>query len=134
MSPSSKVGTIEQEVIITGATPSQVFEVLMDEEQHAVLTGGEAKIVRRVGGTFTTFDGWATGVSRELVSDKKIVQTWRAEDWPAGTVSTCTYTLSAVPKGAKIVFRQTDVPKAFVATVSKGWHQYYWRPMQKMFA
>lgn len=134
MSPSSKTGTIEQEIDILGATPHDVFELLMDAQQHAALTGGEAKISRKVGGAFIVFDGWASGVQRELVQDATIVQTWRADDWPEGSVSTCTYQFKSIPGGTRIHFLQTEVPKAFVKTVGKGWHQYYWKPMQKMFA
>ena len=132
MPPGSKVGVIEQEVIIHQATPPEVFEALMDEKQHAALTKGEARISRHIGGAFTTFDGWASGKQVELVPDKKIVQSWRAEDWPAGTVSMCTYTLSEVKDGTRIQFIQTDVPKAFVKSVAKGWNDFYWRPLKKI--
>lgn len=134
MPPGSKVGVIEQEIEIIGATPHEVFEVLMDEEQHAALTKGEAKISRQVGGNFTTFDGWANGKQIELIPDKKIVQTWRAEDWPAGAMSTCWYNLSSVAGGTKIQFRQSDVPKSFVKSVAKGWNDFYWRPVEKLFS
>ena len=133
MSPSSKTGTIEQDIDILDATPHDVFELLMDAKQHAALTGGEAKISRKVGGAFIVFDGWASGVQRELVQDATIVQTWRADDWPEGNMSTCTYRFQSIPGGTRIHFLQTEVPKSFVKTVGKGWHQYYWKPMQKMF-
>jgi len=133
MAPSSKVGKIEQEVIIRGATPHDIYETLLDEKKHAALTSGEAMIRRFVGGKFTTFDGWATGEQVEFVVDKKIVQTWRAEDWPEGEVSECTYELTAVTGGTKIVFTQKGVPKSFVKAVTKGWQDYYWKPLQKEF-
>lgn len=133
MPPGSKVGMIEQEVTILGATPHQVFEVLMDQQQHAALTKGEAQISRRVGGSFSTFDGWASGKQLELVPDTKIVQTWRAEDWPIGVISTCVYVLSAVRGGTKVNFQQTGIPKTFLKSVSQGWHDYYWEPLQALF-
>ncbi len=112
------------------ATPHQVYELLMDERQHAVFTGGEAKISREVGGEFTTFDGWASGKNIELVPDKKIVQTWRADDWPAGHYSTITIKLIKTPKGTKLLFTQTDVPANRAKSIARGWRDYYWQPMR----
>lgn len=134
MPPSSKAGTIKQEVVIRGATPREVYETLLDAKKHAALTGGEALISRHVGGSFTTFDGWASGQQLEFVADTKIVQTWRADEWPAGAESVCTYVFSAVPTGTKITFTQTGVPKEFVKNVGQGWREYYWEPLQKLFS
>ncbi|MBI4426822.1 MAG: SRPBCC domain-containing protein [Candidatus Kerfeldbacteria bacterium] len=79
-------------------TPHQVYELLMDEKQHASFSGGEASISQKVGGAFSTFDGWASGKNVELIPDKKIVQTWRADDWPAGHYSTITIKLLKAPR------------------------------------
>lgn len=134
MPPDSKVGTIAQKVIINGSTPHAVFEVLMDEKQHAVLTKGEVQISRKVGGAFTTFDGWASGHNVSLVPGKKIVQTWRADDWPADVMSTITVQLLPAPKGTKLLFTQTGVPANKAKDIARGWRDYYWGPLQEFFA
>ncbi len=133
LSSKVKTGTIEQTVLFSNATPYDVFEALMDEKKHAAFTGGEAMISRKVNGTFTSFDGWATGKNIELVKDKKIVQTWRPDDWSEGVWSTCTYVIKTVPTGTEMTFTQVNVPKPFVKTVALGWYKYYWKPMQKFF-
>ena len=46
----------------------------MDKKKHARFTAGSAKIIRKVGGTFTIND--STGTNIELVQGTKIVQTW----------------------------------------------------------
>jgi activator of HSP90 ATPase len=113
-------------------TPHDLFELWMDEKKHAAFTGGEAKVSRAVGGSFVTFDGWATGKNIELVKDKKIVQTWRADDWPLGHFSTLTIHLIKASKGTKLLFSQTDVPANKAKDISQGWKDYYWGPMKKV--
>lgn len=112
-------------------TPHEVFELWVDEVRHADFTGGEAKISRQIGGSFVTFDGWASGKNVELVKDRKIVQTWRGEDWPAGYTSTLTIVLQPTAGGTKLMFTQTDVPTPVAKDVAAGWRQYYWGPMKK---
>jgi activator of HSP90 ATPase len=112
-------------------TSHQVFEMLMDSKQHAAFTGEEASISRNIGGSFTTFGGWAQGKNVELVADKKIVQTWRADDWPADHFSTITIKLIQAPKGTKVLFAQIDVPANKAEDIAQGWREYYWVPMKR---
>src|SRR3989338_2069202 len=100
--------TIKQSVTFK-TTPHAVYEMLMDSDKHSQLTGGEAKISREIGGTFTAFDGYSEGTNLELIPDKKIVQTWRASDWPEGHYSRVTFLLKEVDAGTRLTFTQTGV-------------------------
>lgn len=111
------------------AAPAEVYEVWMTSAKHAAFTGQEALISNQVGGKFTTFDGWASGTNVKLVPGKTIVQTWRADDWPAEAMSTITVQLLPAPKGTKLLFTQTDVPASKAKDVAKGWREYYWGPL-----
>ena len=124
-----KTRTIRQ-TITFDATPHDVYEMLMDEKKHARFTSGSAKINREAGGTFSTNDGYSTGTNKELVEDTKIVQTWRASDWPVGHYSTLTITLSPASSKTKLSFVQTGVPADQYEEISQGWHDYYWNPMK----
>lgn len=128
-----KTSTIKQGAMMPG-TPHEVFELWMDEKKHAGFTKGEAKISRQVGGSFVTFDGWASGKNVEIVKDQKVVQTWRGEDWPAGHYSTLTLALQPTHGGTKLMFTQVDVPTAVAKDVAEGWRQYYWGPMKRALA
>lgn len=113
-------------------TPHQVFELLMDSKKHASFTGGEAKIGRTIGSSFSVFDGWATGTTLELIKDKKIVQGWRGADWLAGHFSIATFTLLPAKGGkTKLLFSQTNVPADLAKDVAKGWREFYWKPMKE---
>jgi len=122
---------IRQSVTIK-SSPHEVYEALMDSKKHAKFTGDKAVISRAVGGRFSAFDGYAEGVNLELVPDKKIVQTWRASDWPEGHYSQVTFTLKAAAGGTQLVFTQSGVPAAFADDVSQGWRDYYWAPLKEM--
>ena len=123
--------TIKQSVTFK-ASPHDVYEALMDAKKHAAFTGGKATISRKVGGKFTVFDNYGTGVNKELEQDKKIVQTWRAEDWPEGIFSEVTFAFTAAAGGTKLTFTQTGVPADQYEDVSQGWQDYYWTPMKEM--
>jgi activator of HSP90 ATPase len=114
------------------ASPHAVYEILMDEKQHGRFTGGEAKISRKIGGKFTIYGGNIEGVNLELVPDKKIVQSWRYSDWPAGHYSKATFALELVGKGTRLTFTQTDVPDDKYEDIKQGWKDYYWEPMKAM--
>jgi activator of HSP90 ATPase len=128
-----KTVTIKQGAMMPG-TPHQVFELLMDNAKHAKFTGGEASISRKEGGSFSAFDGWATGTNMEIIKDKKIVQTWRGSDWPDGHYSIATFTLLSAKGGTKLLFSQTNVPSTFARDIANGWRQYYWAPMKELLS
>jgi activator of HSP90 ATPase len=123
--------TIKQSITFK-ASPHDIYEALMDAKKHAEFTGGKATISRKVGGKFTVFDGYATGVNKEMEQDKKIVQAWRADDWPEGVYSEVTFAFAKVADGTKLTFTQTGVPEDQYEDVSQGWKDYYWKPMKKM--
>ena len=114
------------------ALPHDVYEALMDAKKHAKFTGGKAVVSREIGGKFSTFDGYAEGVNLELVPDKKIVQTWRAEDWPETHYSRVTFSLNKLQEGTCLTFTQSGVPEEQYGDVSQGWQDYYWAPMKEM--
>ncbi len=125
--------TIRQTATVWGATPHEIFEGLMDSKKHTALAGQKTAVSRRVGGSFKVGHD-LEGAHLALVKDKRIVQTWRANNWPAGTYSIATFALSKVPGGTRITFRQTGVPREFHLEINEGWRTYYWAPLRARFA
>jgi activator of HSP90 ATPase len=64
------------------------------------------------------------------VPGKKIVQTWRASDWPDGVESKVTIVLSQEDESTRLEFNQTGVPDDFYNDIKQGWQDYYWHPLQ----
>jgi activator of HSP90 ATPase len=113
-------------------TPHAIYEALMDEKKHAAFTGGVAKISRKAGGKFSIYGGDIEGKNLELVTDQKIVQSWRYSDWAEGHYSTATFALEPTEKGTRLTFSQTDVPDDKYEEIKQGWKDYYWGPMKEM--
>ena len=115
------------------APPRAVFEALMDPKQHARFTGGPARISRKLGSAFSVHGGYATGYLLDLVADKRIVQAWRASDWPKGSFSIVTFALAPAPgKQTVLTFSHDCVPDIEAAGIKQGWIDFYWRPLEMM--
>lgn len=124
---------IEQQVEFN-ASAHEVYELLMDEKKHADFTDAPASISREVGGKFSVWGGYATGHNLELAPDRKIVQTWRASDWPEGEESKVTFELNNKNGKCELTFSQSAVPKDHVEDISKGWKDNYWDLMKRYLA
>jgi activator of HSP90 ATPase len=105
----------------------------MDGKRHGALSGQPTKVSKRVGGTFKVGHD-LEGKHLRLTKDKRIVQTWRANNWPKGVYSKATFAFAKAPGGAKITFTQTGVPAPYLKEIASGWKAYYWEPLKKTFA
>lgn len=110
-------------------SPSVIYDILMDSKKHSEATQAKAKIDNKVGGKFSVWDGYATGENLELIKGKKIVQSWRASDWPENSVSKLTITLKPSKDGTVLEFTHENVPKDFEKDIEDGWNEYYWEPL-----
>jgi len=124
-----KTRTIGQTVTFN-ARPHEVYEMLMDSEKHSEFTEAAAKISRKVGGRFSTYDDYSTGTNIELLQDRKIVQKWRGSDWPEGHYSVATFELQDSEGKTRLAFTQTDVPEDQYEAISQGWKEFYWEKMK----
>jgi len=127
------MATIRQTAIIRGATPHDIYETLMDGEKHGALSGQPTTVSRDVGGEFKVGHD-LEGKHVALTPDKRIVQTWRANNWPKGVYSKATFALAKAPGGTRITFTQTGVPSQFLKEITSGWKAYYWGPLRQKYA
>jgi activator of HSP90 ATPase len=93
-----------------------------------------SQISSAVGGPFALFGGFITGRQLELVLDKRVVQAWRAGDWPVGIYSIAKFELVPQGAGTKIVFDHTGFPKGDAESLASGWKAHYWQPLAKLLA
>ena len=120
-----------QQTVTFNVPPHEVYEALMDSKKHASFTGGKASLSRAVGGRISAYDNYITGKNIELVPDKKIVQDWRAVDWPEDYFSRITFEFTAVPEGTQLNFTHADVPEGTEEEFTQGWIDNYWEPMKR---
>ena len=126
--------SVHHEVVIP-ASPSRVYEALMDSKQHAEFTGnGECRISREPGGEFSCHGGDIEGRNIELREGALIVQAWRPKFWDAGVYSVVKYALLDDAGGTKVVLDHTGIPEDQQGHLDQGWHVRYWEPLKKYFA
>ncbi len=123
--------TIKQTVTFK-APPHIIFEMLMDSEKHAAFTGEEALISREIDGGFAEYSDFIEGINMEIEQDKKIVQKWRAKDWPEGHYSTVTYDFVKEKNDTVLTMVQTNVPDDQYESITKGWATFYWNKMKEV--
>jgi activator of HSP90 ATPase len=130
-----KTKTIIQKVLIENASPDQIYDILMDSKKHAKLVNSTAKISKEVNGNFKIYDGYIEGKNIELEPKKKIVQLWRGDEdlWPKDHYSILTIFLEKTDNGTQINLMQEKVPEECYEDIEKGWYDFYWEPLKKMF-
>jgi activator of HSP90 ATPase len=120
---------IEQTVLFE-ASPHEVYEALMDSAMHAAFTNSPAEISREVGGDYMAYGGYISGRNLELVPDRKIVQSWRAMDWPEDVFSVVTFLLTEQDGGTRLDFTHANVPAGTQEEFGQGWIDNYWEPLK----
>jgi uncharacterized protein YndB with AHSA1/START domain len=85
--------TIKQRVKLK-ADPATVYDLLADSRKLTALTGRQAIISRKIGGTFTIGESDVTGINVDLVPGRRIVQAWRHRRFPEGIFSMAAVTLT----------------------------------------
>ena len=115
------------------ARPSELYDAYLDSRRHARITGQSAKMSRKEGGRFTAGDTYISGYNVELVPARRIVQAWRASEWPAGAYSILKLELKPRGKKTRLIVDHVGIPDKFRDGVDEGWHQFYWEPMKAYF-
>ncbi len=126
-----KLGTIRQTIVLPGS-PNEVYDLLMTTKGHVAFTGAPARISGKVGGRFMAWGGYIHGRNLKLVRGKMIYQTWIPSDpkWPKGHESRVRYSLVVAPRGTRVTFTHSRVPREHVGHLSAGWKESYWAPLR----
>ena len=110
----------------------RVFEALTNAGQFSELSGKPAEINPESGGNFSCFDGMISGLSIEIVPNKRLVLAWRVGNWEPGVYSIVKLELEETSDTeTKLVFDHTGFPEEHKAHLEKGWYENYWGPMKK---
>lgn len=121
--------TIKQKVKFK-ASPEYVYSLLADSKKHEAVTGAKATISNKIGGNFSAYDGYITGVNVDLLPGKRIVQAWRGEDFPDGIFSIASFLLVLTKDGGtELTLTHRGVPKNLIPEIEKGWKEHYWDKM-----
>ena len=129
----SALKTITQDIVLK-AKPEEIYDALVNPEQHAIFTESPATMNPKAEGKFSAYDGYITGTNVKLNAGKELIQRWRASDWPAGHYSTVSFSLKKIASKTQLHFVQTGVPAEFYKDIDAGWKSFYWDKMRKHFS
>lgn len=129
-----KTKTIAQTVIFD-APPRKVYDAYVDAKKHAAFTGARATLVKKPGGKMNAWNKYVSGTILLLEPAKRIIQTWKSENWPKGKPASI-LDIRLQPKGKRteLTLVHSGIP-AMPASLAKGfrtgWHTSYWTPLKK---
>lgn len=121
------------------APASELYKTFTDPQRIAAFTRGQPKRfdgdVAKVGGQFEIFGGNVRGEYKELDEPKKIVQTWRLDQWPADHYSTLQIEFDQNDVDNVTVMRVewTGVPIGQEEVTKRNWNEYYVRSIKTTF-
>jgi uncharacterized protein YndB with AHSA1/START domain len=121
---------IHQEVTFAAA-PAEVYQALIDSAKHAKFTSAPAEIGSSVGDAWSAYGGKIFGRHVELVEGARIVQTWRAGNWPEGVHSVVRFELKPDGGGTKVILDHDALADDQVQHIDGGWTKMYWEPLRK---
>ncbi|KAF9988031.1 hypothetical protein BGZ65_000205 [Modicella reniformis] len=124
--------TLEESVELQ-ASAHDVYDVLLNQAKVQAWTRSNSTIEPKVGSKFSFFGGNVSGEIKELVENKKIVQSWRLGSWPADHHSTVTMEFSQSTDSTTIKFKQEGVPVGEQDITRQNWNNYYWAEIKRTF-
>ncbi len=112
-----------------------LYEAWLDSDKHSAFTGSKAVIDRRVGGTFTAWDGYISGTTIAVEPFGRIVQSWRttefSDDAPDSEIEVL---FAEVKEGTKITLVHSNIPDGQGEAYRQGWIDFYFVPMKEYFS
>lgn len=126
--------TIKQRVKFN-APPATVYDLLADSKKHSAITGRNATISRKIGGTFLVSGNDVSGINVDLVPGRRIVQAWRHRRFPEGIFSMVAVVLTPTTDGGtELVLTHRGVPKDLIPETELAWREQYWSRIKAYLA
>jgi activator of HSP90 ATPase len=115
--------------------PSTLFAAWLSSKEHSAFTGSPAKISAKVGGKFTTWDGYISGTIIKIIKNKKIFQKCRTTEFPDNSPdSLVTIEFKKVKDGTELVLTHSEIPQGQAQQYKDGWEDFYFKPMREYFS
>ncbi|CAO1391142.1 unnamed protein product [Diamesa hyperborea] len=112
---------------------SALYDALTRKELVTAFTRGDVNMEFKKGGEFSFFGGNISGKFIEIVENKKIVQSWRYKQWPAGHYSNVEMEFEEKDDHTLLKIIQTLVPSTEYDTTNQNWQRYYFESIRATF-
>lgn len=139
---ASNAGSVVNTTTVTDTeefrtTAEELYKTFTDPQRIAAFTRAPPKVFEgaKKGGKFEIFGGNVTGEYLELEENKKIVQSWRLQQWPAGHHSTLEIEFDQNDVDSVTVMRVnwTGVPVGQEEVTKENWQNYYVHSIKRTF-
>jgi activator of HSP90 ATPase len=111
-------------------SPEKLYQDWLNSDEHSRFTGLKAMIDAREGGYFSSLDGYIHGKITRLEPNRRIIETWRTEDFePDDLDSKVEIVFGQVPGGTFLTILQSEIPDARGEDIEIGWEDHYFDPM-----
>jgi len=123
-------------VISFPVPPAHLYAMWLHPVWHGHFTGGaEAIVTDLLGELYSCWDGYIEGKNLTLEADRRIVQSWRTEDFAAADPdSILELVLEPEGAGTRLTLRHTELPPGTAATYRQGWEDHYFVHMRPVLA
>lgn len=141
-SQSNSSGSVVNTTTVTDTeefrtTAAELYQTFTDPQRLAAFTRAPPKVFEgaKKGGKFELFGGNVSGEFLELEEPRKIVQTWRLDQWPAGHYSKLSIEFDQNDVEHVTVMRVewTGVPVGQEEVTKRNWLEYYVRSIKRTF-
>ncbi len=121
-----------RQVYIIAAPPKDVWRALTDPNEIRKWTGASALFPVEVGAKYALWNGEITGKIVEVDPNRRLVQTWKPQDWTIEN-SVVTFTLTPHGKfGTQVDLYHENVEGKDYSGTNESWDLYYLGAIKKM--
>jgi len=122
------------QVIELEASVSEVYKALTDAELLTRLTGMSAQMDNEEGGRFHAWNNKSHGYIMRLIPERRIVQSWRHDDFPDGMYTVVIFDIESTEAGTRVSFNQLGVPEETAGWLTETWKKDFWVPLSEHLA
>ena len=124
------MNTIKQTYLINAA-PNQVWQALTDQAIIEEWSGAETEFVPEPEAEYSLWDGSICGVIVSVEPNKKLVQTWKPDNWTIEN-SVVSFTLMPDGDGTRVELLHENVEDFDFDGTEEGWDLYYLGAIKRM--
>lgn len=127
--------TIEFEISdVIPASPEEVYAAWTSSAGHSAMTGSPAQVSDKVDETFHAWDGYIQGYNLALKAHRRILQSWRTNDFSDEEGdSLLEVLLEAEGDATRVTIRHSKLPP-HGEQYRQGWVDAYFTPMKEYFS
>jgi activator of HSP90 ATPase len=116
-------------------TSDKLYKAWLDSKEHSSFTGSKAIVSKGLNRKFTAYDGYISGKNLILEPNKRIVQSWRATDFPEKHPDSFIEIIFEPQKsGTKLTLKHSGIPEGMGKDYKKGWKDFYFKPMKEYYS